>query len=192
MLNSFFCQRTVLRMFRTIMSILCNESTHLSNKPECQLKGLNGSISFIPGPFIGYQRLGNLLIRVLSWSLFNERGAGELSAGNTRIRSRANKNNSRKGERIQGGVEAEANLEGPLSQTALPARYFLHDLVMGGTSHNGPQHETVPLTVWSAPTPVSVRTEFQDTPLVSQTITRCGENPHISGVGNVECGICGE
>ena len=28
--------------------------------------------------------------------------------------SRANKNNSRKGGRIQGGVEAEANLEGPL------------------------------------------------------------------------------
>ena len=34
-------------------------------------------------------------------------------AGNTRIRSRANKNNSRKGRRVQGGVEAEANLEGP-------------------------------------------------------------------------------
>ena len=61
------------------------------------------------------QRPGDLLIRVLSRSLFSERGAGELSAGNTRICSRANKNNSRKGERIQGGVEAEANLEGPLS-----------------------------------------------------------------------------
>ena len=36
-------------------------------------------------------------------------------AGNTRIHSRANKNNSSKGGRIQGGVEAEANLEGPLS-----------------------------------------------------------------------------
>ena len=36
-------------------------------------------------------------------------------AGNTRIRSRANKNNSRKGGRTQGRVEAEANLEGPLS-----------------------------------------------------------------------------
>ena len=34
--------------------------------------------------------------------------------GNTRICSRANKNNSRKEGRIQGGVEAEANLEGPL------------------------------------------------------------------------------
>ena len=54
-------------------------------------------------------------IRVLSWSLFSERGAGELSAGSTRIRSRANKNNSRKGGRTQGGVEAEADLEGPLS-----------------------------------------------------------------------------
>ena len=32
---------SVLRMFRTIMSILCNESTYLSNKPECQQKGLN-------------------------------------------------------------------------------------------------------------------------------------------------------
>ena len=78
-------------------------------------KCLNGSISFISGPFIGYQHPEDLLIRVLSRSLFSERGAGELSAGNTRIRSRANKNNSRKGGRIQGGVEAEANLEGPLS-----------------------------------------------------------------------------
>ena len=64
--------------------------------------------------------------------LFSERGAGELLAGNTRIRSRVNKNNSRKGERIQGGVEAKANLEGPLSLTALPARFFPHDHVMGG------------------------------------------------------------
>ena len=101
-------------MFRTIMSIFCNESTHLSNKPECQQKGLNWSISFIPGSFIGYQRPGDLLIKVLSWSLFSERGAGGLSAGNTRIRIRANKNNSRKGGRIQGWVEAEANLEDPL------------------------------------------------------------------------------
>ena len=76
-------------------------------------KCLNGSISFISGPFIGYQCPEDLLIRVLSWSSFSERG--ELSAGNTRIRSRANKNNSRKGGRIQGGVKAEANLEGPLS-----------------------------------------------------------------------------
>ena len=98
----------------------------------------------------------DLLIRVLSWSLFNEKGAGELSAGHTRIYNRANKNNSRKGERIQGGVEAEANLEGRLyperpcmsgfflmtsswmgSWTALPVRDFPHDLIMGGISHNG-------------------------------------------------------
>ena len=72
------------------------------------------SISFISGHFIGYQRPEDLLIKVLSWSSFSERGAGELSAGNTRIRSRANKNNSRKGGRIQGGVEAEVSLEGPL------------------------------------------------------------------------------
>ena len=52
---------------------------------------------------------------LLSWSLFSERGAGELSAGNTRIHSRINKDSSRKGGTIQGGVEAEANLEGPLS-----------------------------------------------------------------------------
>ena len=159
MLNSFFCQRTVLRMFRILMSILCNESTHLSNKPECQQKGLNWSISFNPCPFIGYQHPGDLLVRVLSWSLFSERRAGELSAGNTRISSRANKNSSRKGGRIQGGVEAEANLEDPLypgqpclsgfflmtsswmgSRTALPVQYFLHDLIMGGISHNGSQH----------------------------------------------------
>ena len=78
-------------------------------------KCLNGSISFISVPFIGYQCPGDLLIRVLSWSSFSERGAGVLSAGNTRICNRVNKNNSRKGGRIQGGVEAEANLEGPLS-----------------------------------------------------------------------------
>ena len=78
-------------------------------------KCLNGSISFISGPFIGYQRPGDLLIRVLSWSSFSERGAGELSAGNTRICNRANKINTRKGGKIQGGVEAEANLEDPLS-----------------------------------------------------------------------------
>ena len=72
------------------------------------------NISFIPGRFIGNQCPGDLLIRVLSWSLFGERGAGDLSAGNTRIFSRANKNNSRRGGRIQGGVEAEANVEGPL------------------------------------------------------------------------------
>ena len=78
-------------------------------------KCLNGSISLISGPFIGYQRPGDLLIRVLSWSSFSERGVGELSAGNTRICNRANKNNSRKGGKIQGGVEAEANLEGLLS-----------------------------------------------------------------------------
>ena len=111
---------------------------------------------FHPWPLHRHQRPGDLLIRVLSWSLFSERGAGELLAGNTRICSRANKNNSRKGGRIQGGVEAEPNLEGPLylerprvsgfflmtsswmgSWMALPVRYFLHDLVMGGISHNG-------------------------------------------------------
>ena len=132
MLNSFFCQRTVLRMFRTIMSVFCNGSAHLSNTPECQQKGLNRSISFIPVPFIGQQHPGDLLIRVLNWSLFSERGAGEHSAGNIRICSRANKNNSRIGGRIQGGVEAEANLQGPLSQTALPVRFFPHDFVMDG------------------------------------------------------------
>ena len=78
-------------------------------------KCLNGSISFISGPFIGYQRPGDLLIRVLSWSSISEREAGELLAGNTIICSRVNKNNNRKRGRIQAGVEAEANLEGPLS-----------------------------------------------------------------------------
>ena len=78
-------------------------------------KCLNGSISFISGPFIGYQRSEDLLIRVLSWSSFSERGAGEPLAGNRRICSRANKNKSRKVGKIQGEVKAEANLEGPLS-----------------------------------------------------------------------------
>ena len=98
------------------------------------------NISFILGPFIGNQSLGALL------------------AGNTRICSRANKNNKRKGGRIQGRVEAKANPEGPLypeqpcvsgfflktsswmgSWTTLPVRYFLHDLAMGEISHNGSQ-----------------------------------------------------
>ena len=65
----------------------------------------------------------------------------ESLAGNTRICSRANKNNSRKRGRIQGGVEAEANLEGPLYP-----EHFLHDLVMGGISHNGSRH--FPMAQW--------------------------------------------
>ena len=78
-------------------------------------KGFELKHFFHPWPLHRHQHPGDLLIRVLSWSLFSERGAGELLAGNTRIYSRANKNNSRKGGRIQeGGVEAEANLEGPL------------------------------------------------------------------------------
>ena len=97
-----------------MMSILCNRSTHMPNKPECQQKGLNWSISFIFGPFIGYQRLGDLLIRVLSWSSFSERGAGELLAGNTRICSRANKNNSRKRGEDTGWGGGQGQPEGPL------------------------------------------------------------------------------
>ena len=120
------------------MSILCNRSTHMPNKPECQQKGLNWSISFIFGPFIGYQRLGDLLIRVLSWSSFNERGAGELLAGNTRICSRANKNNSRKrGEDTRWGRGWGQPGGSLVPWTALHVRSFPHDLVMGGISHNG-------------------------------------------------------
>ena len=107
-----------------------------------------------------YQHPGNLLIRVLSWSLFSERGAGELSAGNTR--SKANKSNSRKGG--GGGYRVEQRsrptwrvpyLRRPRlpgfflmtspwmgSWTALPARYFLHELITGGTSHNGSRQVT--------------------------------------------------
>ena len=54
----------------------------------------------------------------------------ESAAGQTRT-------TAEKVGRIQGGVEAKANFEGALSSTALPAWYFLHDLVMGGTSYNG-------------------------------------------------------
>ena len=111
-------------MPRTIKSIFCNESTFLSHKPECQQKSLNWSISFIPGPFIGYQHPGGLLIRALSWSLFSERGAGELSAGNTRIRSRANKNNSRKGGRIQGGGRGPGQPGGSLILDGLACQVF--------------------------------------------------------------------
>ena len=68
-----------------------------------------------PWALRGYQHPGDLLIRVLSWSSFSERGAGELSAGNTRIRSRANKNNRRKRGEDTGWGRGEANLEGPLS-----------------------------------------------------------------------------
>ena len=74
-----------------------------------------------------------LLIRVLSWSLFNERGAGELSSGNARICSRANKNNRRKAGRIQGGVEAGANLEGPL----YPEQPFVSGLFLMTSSWMG-------------------------------------------------------
>ena len=96
-------------------------------------KGLNWSIFFIPGSFIGYQHLGDLLIRVLSWSLFNERGAGELSAGNTRICSRANKNNSRKrGEDTAWGRGWGQPGGSLVSWTALRVRFFPHDLVMDG------------------------------------------------------------
>ena len=49
----------------------------------------------------------------------------ESSAGQTRT-------TAEKAGRIQGGREAEANLEGPLSSTALPVRYFPRDLVMDG------------------------------------------------------------
>ena len=48
----------------------------------------------------------------------NSRQATQESAtGKTRI-------TAEKGGRIQGGLEAKANLEGPLSQTALPVRFF--------------------------------------------------------------------
>ena len=45
--------------------------------------------------------------------VFSERGAGELSAGNAKICNRTDKDNSKRG-RLQGGVEAGVNLEGPL------------------------------------------------------------------------------
>ena len=80
------------------MSIFGNGSTHTSNKPERQQKCLNTSISFIPGPFRGYQHPGGLLVRVLSWSLFSERGAGEPSAGNTRTCSGVNRTAAEMGE----------------------------------------------------------------------------------------------
>ena len=34
------------------------------------------------------------------------------------------------------------------SQTALPARYFLHDLVTGGTSHNSSRQDVMTLVFW--------------------------------------------
>ena len=52
---------------------------------------------FKPDRFIGYQRSGDLLVRVLSWSSFSERGAGELSADNTGTCSRANRTAAEKG-----------------------------------------------------------------------------------------------
>ena len=101
------------------------------------------NISFIPGPFIGNQCPGDLLIRVLGWSLFSERGAGELSAGNEKICNRMNKDSSKK-RRMQGWVEARVNLGGSLvAWTVLCFRSSPHDLVMGGISHNGSRHYTV-------------------------------------------------
>ena len=95
-------------------------------------KRLNASISFISGPFIGYQHSEDLLIRVLSWSSFSERGAGELSAGNTRICSRANKNNSRKtGEDTRWG-RGRGQPGGSLILDDLACQVFSCDLVMDG------------------------------------------------------------
>ena len=45
--------------------------------------------------------------------VFSERGAGELSAGNTKVHNRTNKDNSKR-VRLQCGIEAGVNLEGPL------------------------------------------------------------------------------
>ena len=81
------------------------------------------NISFIPGPFIGNQRPGDLLIRVLCWSLFSERGARELSAGNAKIRNRMNKDNSKRG-RLQGGVEAGSTWRVPCSLNSLVFQDF--------------------------------------------------------------------
>ena len=78
-------------------------------------KCLNASISFISGPFIGYQHPGDLLIRVLSWSLFSEGGAGELWQATQESAGGRTRTTAEKVGRTQGGVEAEANLEGPLS-----------------------------------------------------------------------------
>ena len=55
------------------------------------------NISFIPGPFIGNQRPGDLLIRVLCWSLFSERGTGEFSAGKAKIRTGRTRTTTRGG-----------------------------------------------------------------------------------------------
>ena len=153
-------------MFRIIMSILCNEITHLTKKPECQQ---NVWMEAFPssGPFIGYQHPGDLLIRVLSWSSFSERGAGELSSGNARIRSRANENSRKRGEdtgwgRGRGQPGGSLILDGLACQVFsswphhgwVPRRpcllsiFFMTSLrVTGGTSHNGSRQLLVHLTL---------------------------------------------
>ena len=54
----------------------------------------------------------------------------------------AGNKNPQQGEQEQqqkrGGLEAEANPEGPLSWMALPVRFFPHDLVTGGPSQTAP------------------------------------------------------
>ena len=110
----------------------CNESTHLSNKPECQQKGLNWSISFIPGLFIGYRCPEDLLIRALSWSLFSERGAGELSRQHKNLQQGKQEQQQKRGEDTGWG-RGQGQPGGSLvSLVSLHVRFFPHDLVMDG------------------------------------------------------------
>ena len=118
----------------------CEQSCALV--PICQTsqsaskRVLTWNISFIPGPFIGNQRPGDLLIRVLCWSLFSERGAGELSAGNAKICNRTDKDNSKR--EATGWGRGQGQPGGSLvAWTALHFRSSPHDLVMAGISHNG-------------------------------------------------------
>ena len=123
-------------------------------------KYLNGSISFIPGPFIGYQRPGHLLIRVLSWSLFSERGAGELSAGNTRICNRANKNSSRKRVEDPGWGRGRGQPGGSLILDGLACQVFSSWPPHGW----GPRRPCLPgiffMTSWRAGPPIMAPGKF--------------------------------
>ena len=99
-------------MIKVLWAAMCI-GTICQTSQSASKRVFNWNISFIPGPFTGNQRPVDLLIRVLCWSLFSEREAGELTAGNAKIHTRTNKDNSKMGS-LQVGVEAGVNLEGPL------------------------------------------------------------------------------
>ena len=100
------------------------------------------NISFIPGPFLGNQHPGDLLSRVLFWSLYSEGGAGELSAA-TQGSATGQTGQQEEGEHTGWGRGRGQPGGSLVAWTALCFRSSPHELVMGGISHNGSRHITI-------------------------------------------------